>query len=102
MDETTKTAPLDWIERGGYHLVFTEKQSSFQKSAEGLRKTSDFSFSLGLAIGKEGDLSSVQWGGPAFKAGITTATSSSRSTDRPSNPTRSSWRSIGARPTRSR
>lgn len=71
VDETAKTAPLDGLERGGYKLVYSEKESAYQKSAEALRKSSDFTFSLGFTIGSEGALSAVQWGSPAFAAGLT-------------------------------
>ncbi len=61
---------LDGITRGGYKLVFTDKPTGFQKSAEGRRKGSDFSFSLGLTVGEGGKIAAVAWGGPAFKAGM--------------------------------
>jgi predicted metalloprotease with PDZ domain len=41
-----------------------------QKSYEGRRKAADFTYSLGLSIGHDGTLSSVQWDGPAFRAGL--------------------------------
>jgi predicted metalloprotease with PDZ domain len=63
-------APLDGLTRGGYKLVYTAEPSAMQKSMEGRRKSADFTFSLGLGVGHDGTLSSVQWGGPAFKAGL--------------------------------
>ncbi len=41
------------------------------KSYEALRKFKDFSFSLGVRVGKGGVLGSVVWDSPAFKAGLT-------------------------------
>jgi predicted metalloprotease with PDZ domain len=64
-------APLDGLKMGGYGLVYTDKQSDFQKSAEGMRKSTDLTYSLGLALDKDGTASSVLWDGPAFNAGIT-------------------------------
>ncbi len=61
---------LDGINRGGYKLVFTDKKSAFQKSAEGRRKGSDFTYSVGLTMGGEGKIAAVSWGSPAFKAGF--------------------------------
>jgi len=38
---------------------------------EKLRKVTDFTYSLGLTVGKDGNLTAVAWEGPAFKAGLT-------------------------------
>ncbi len=66
-----KGAPLDGVARGGYKLVYDEKQSEYLKSAEMRRKNTDLMFGIGLNIGKDGLISDVQWDGPAFKAGLT-------------------------------
>ena len=63
-------APLDWIKRSGYKLVFDDKPGAFQKESEGKRGTSLY-YSLGLSLGKDGTISGVRWDGPAFKAGLT-------------------------------
>jgi predicted metalloprotease with PDZ domain len=63
-------APLDGLTRGGWKLVYTDKESAMEKSYEGRRKSADFTYSLGLAIGEGGKISSVQWGGPAYQAGL--------------------------------
>ncbi len=64
-------APLDGVARGGYRLIYSDVESDYLASAEKIRKITDFSFSLGLAVGKEGMLTDVAWDGPAFKAGLT-------------------------------
>jgi predicted metalloprotease with PDZ domain len=66
-------APLAGLERAGWKLGWAETPSEMYKSAETYRKSDDFSYSLGLSVGKEGKLSNVQWGGPAFEAGLSTA-----------------------------
>ena len=71
---TGPQAPLDGITRGGYRLVFTETESPFQKSAEGLRQFMDLLFSLGVALKGDGTVRAVIWGSPAFKAGIIVGT----------------------------
>ena len=71
---TGPQAPLDGLTRGGYRLAFNETETAFQKSAEGIRHFSDFSFSLGIALKSDGSVRSVIWGSPAFKAGIVTGT----------------------------
>jgi predicted metalloprotease with PDZ domain len=63
-------APLDGVTRGGYRLVYTDVQSSYGKSMDGLHETTDLMYSLGLAVNHEGLLTNVQWEGPAFKSGL--------------------------------
>ncbi len=63
-------APLDGLTRGGWKLVYTAEESPMQKSMSGRRKGADFTFSLGLSVGHGGTLASVQWDGPAYKAGL--------------------------------
>jgi predicted metalloprotease with PDZ domain len=67
-------APLDGVTRGGYRLVYTETPTDYFKSAEARRKSTDLTYSLGLVLNKDGDLTAVQWEGPAFKAGLTDGT----------------------------
>jgi predicted metalloprotease with PDZ domain len=71
VDESGKPAPLGGVGRGGYRLVFDDKPGELWESREGERKGTDLTYSLGLALGKEGNVTDVLWGGPAFKAGLT-------------------------------
>lgn len=58
------------IERAGWRLGWADKQSEYQKAADALWKSADFSHSLGFAV-EEGDkLAGVRWEGPAFRAGV--------------------------------
>jgi predicted metalloprotease with PDZ domain len=66
--------PLDGLERGGYRLVFKEERSAFQRNAESYTNSADFSYSLGVAFGQNGNVTQVQWDGPAFEQGITVGT----------------------------
>jgi predicted metalloprotease with PDZ domain len=63
-------APLDGITRGGWKLVYGDTPSAMEKAAEGLRKSVDLSFSLGMSMGGDGTVRRVVWGGPAFAAGL--------------------------------
>lgn len=72
LDEHAKGAPLDGLKRGGYKLVYTDTPSDYAKAYAARRKFVDFTYSLGFALSPSGDLTSVQWDGPAFKAGLTT------------------------------
>ena len=64
-------APLDGVARGGYRLVYTETPTEYFRSTESRRKVTDLTYSLGLSINKDGELSALEWEGPAFKAGLT-------------------------------
>lgn len=66
--------PFDGITRAGYKLVYTDTPSSYFKGRESVRKFTDFSYSLGFAVGKDGNLRNVLWDSLAFKAGLTIGT----------------------------
>jgi predicted metalloprotease with PDZ domain len=70
LDSHPNTALTDGITRAGWRLVYTDIESAMQKTAEGLMKGRDFSASLGLSLGADGTVTSVVWGGLAFKAGL--------------------------------
>ncbi len=71
IQDVQEKAPLDGFARGGYKVVYTDAPSEFMKSAESKSKSTALSYSLGLTVGSDGVLTDVQWGGPAFKAGLT-------------------------------
>jgi len=65
-------AALAGLERSGWRLVYTDKESDNARNAthDG-EKTNDFSYSLGLSVAeKDGRITEVGWQGPAFKAGL--------------------------------
>ena len=64
-------APLDGLARGGYRLVYTDKQSDIAKAGEAAGKRTDLNYSLGLSVGNDAVITTVMWDGPAFKAGLT-------------------------------
>ncbi len=71
IQEVQEKGPLDGLERGGYKLVYTATPTEFMKTAETRAKSTGLAYSLGLSVGSDGVISDVQWGGPAFKAGLT-------------------------------
>jgi predicted metalloprotease with PDZ domain len=71
LDRSGGKAPLDGLHRGGYRLVYNDQENEIEKSADAERKTTNFVWSLGVNIAKEGELKSVLWDSPAFKAGLT-------------------------------
>jgi len=63
-------APLDGLARGGYKLVYTETPTAYFTSTELRRKSADLTYSLGLSVNKDGELTGVFWEGPAFNSGL--------------------------------
>jgi predicted metalloprotease with PDZ domain len=70
LNSTEPHAPLGGITNGGWRLVFNDKQSDYQKAIEEANKTADFSYSLGVRIGNEGEVSDAIPGTRAYDAGI--------------------------------
>jgi len=70
LDRKDGGAPLDGLTRGGYKLVYTDTPTDYIRSGEARRGTS-FTYSLGFSAGRDGTVGAVQWGGLAFKAGLT-------------------------------
>lgn len=71
VNSTLKEPPLDGLARGGYRLVFRDVPSDYYKSAEYVAHVTNLRFSIGLSVDREGNVKSVLWDGPAFKAGLT-------------------------------
>ncbi len=63
-------APLGGFERSGYKLVYTDTPTNFTKQGMKANKFLDLTYSLGLNVAKT-KITAVQWGGPAFNAGLT-------------------------------
>jgi len=61
---------LDGLQRAGYRLVYTSTPTEFYTQYEADLGAMDLSLSLGLAVGKGGQVKSVAWEGPAYQAGI--------------------------------
>jgi len=62
--------PLDGLTRGGYRLVYAETPTDYWRDSEGVRKTVDLTYSIGVTLNREAKLTSVLWDGPAFKTGL--------------------------------
>jgi len=74
VDQVNEHAPLAGFTRGGYRLVYTDTPTDWAKSQEKARKLTDLSYSIGLTLGKEGEITGVAWDSPAFNAGLTVST----------------------------
>ncbi|HET7921387.1 MAG TPA: peptidase M61 [Gammaproteobacteria bacterium] len=67
---------LSGLEASGWKLVYTDKESPYEKTYESQAQSSrhifNFTYSIGLTLAKDGSINDVRWNGPAFKAGIST------------------------------
>jgi predicted metalloprotease with PDZ domain len=60
----------------GWKLVYTDQESDYEKSYNSRPQSSrhlyNFAWSIGLTLTDKGEINDVRWGGPAFKAGVST------------------------------
>ena len=70
VNETSTGTFLDGLERGGYRLTYTDTPTDWFKAREKKSKSTDLSYSLGLSVNASGEITSVFWDSPAFKAGL--------------------------------
>lgn len=67
---TNQPAPLKGIAMAGYNLVWKDKPNPYEKGVADSRKSVDLTYSLGIALNKEGEVTSTLWDGPAYNAGV--------------------------------
>jgi predicted metalloprotease with PDZ domain len=72
--ERVGEVPLDWIERGGYRLVYRETPTPYFTSREKDRDMLDLTYTIGVTIGDGGEITGVAWDSPLFDEGVTTGT----------------------------
>ena len=58
------------FEANGWKLVYNDKPSEVAKALEARSGGINLTYSLGVSMGKGGDIVDVLWDGPAFKAGL--------------------------------
>ncbi|WP_430418824.1 M61 family metallopeptidase [Phenylobacterium sp.] len=66
--------PLDGITRGGWKLVYTDTPTGYFRAVETANKQTNLTYSLGVVLNREGEVTSVLWDSPAFDAGLTVST----------------------------
>jgi predicted metalloprotease with PDZ domain len=66
--------PLGGIENGGWKLTYNSSRSEMWRNHEEDNKTINMTYSIGLKVSEEGNISDVEYGGPAQKAGVSPAT----------------------------
>jgi predicted metalloprotease with PDZ domain len=66
----------DGLAATGWKLVYTDKESEYEKQynsrPESSRHIYNFAWSIGLTMNDKGEINDVRWDGPAFKAGVST------------------------------
>ena len=68
LTEKSPRAPLGGFTRSGYRLDYAETPNNATVIASKGSSATDLSYSLGLSADKDGKITNVQWGGPAFAA----------------------------------
>ena len=68
--EIASRAPLGGIENAGWRMAYTNQVPALLKTIEAQRKSTDMSYSIGLMLGKDGEITDALPGTPADEAGI--------------------------------
>ena len=71
LTEKSPGAPLGGFTRSGYRLEYSDEPNNASKIAAKRSTGTDLSYSLGLSADKDGKITNVQWGSPAFGAKLT-------------------------------
>ena len=71
LTETGAPTPLGGFTRSGYQLTYSDTPTRAQTLSMKASSSNDLSYSLGLSLDKDGKITSVVWGSPAFTAGLT-------------------------------
>lgn len=72
--ETGKPAPVNGFEMNGYRLVYTAEPTGYFRKAESSRRVADLSYSVGLVLNREGEVTTSVWNSPAYRAGLDVGT----------------------------
>ena len=65
---------LDGLARNGYALSFTDAPTPYVLQSEQDNGVTDLTFSIGLTVDAKGNVRSLAWQGPAYRAGISIGT----------------------------
>lgn len=70
VDRPSTEAPKAGLDLGGYRLIYGETPNSTTREIEKNLKGIDQSYGVGLAVKNDGEIASVIWDSPAFRAGL--------------------------------
>ena len=68
--ETGQPAPIGGFAMNGYRLVYTPEPTSYFGKTERAGNSVNLSYSIGLILNKDGEVTASIWDSPAFKAGL--------------------------------
>ncbi len=71
LTEKSPGAPLGGLTRSGYRLEYTDTPNNAAMIAAKRSTGTDLNYSLGLSADKDGKVTNVQWGSPAFASKLT-------------------------------
>lgn len=74
LGETGAPAPLKGFVDNGYKLTYSAEPTKAFKSAEAVAKRVDLTYSLGIVLDKDGEITGVGWNSPADQAAIDVGT----------------------------
>ena len=70
LDYTGRVLPEHGIERGGWKVVYTDAPSDYDQALSRANHSTNLAYSIGASMSDKGQVSDVQWEGPAYKAGL--------------------------------
>lgn len=70
LDTRTRDTATAALAATGWRVAWRDKPNALQEAADRERGTTDFTSSLGFAVGKQDLIPAVQWDSPAFRAGL--------------------------------
>ena len=70
VQEVAVQPPLGGITRGGYRLTYTDTATDYFKAIETAGKNTNLTYSLGIVLNRDADVTAVLWDSPAFNAGL--------------------------------
>jgi len=73
LTEKAASAPLTGLAQGGYRIVYVDTPTPYFRDVEKRAKEINLAFSLGMIVGKDGEVTQVIWDSPAFNAGLSNA-----------------------------
>jgi predicted metalloprotease with PDZ domain len=71
-EPSAQGAPLAGFTRSGYRLDYGETPNAALAASMKSARNHNYSWSLGMTLDREGKITAVTWGDPAFQAGLTT------------------------------
>ncbi|HXF79458.1 MAG TPA: peptidase M61 [Usitatibacter sp.] len=72
LESKTRMPAAEALRAAGWRVAYSETAGEYFDDIDSANEGADFSYSIGLAVGREDAITYVQWNGPAFRAGLAT------------------------------